>query len=191
MSSAVSESLRAFFAVFARFENGWQSGVENVGTIRNWTINHFVNDTKYSTQLPEKFPWELLFFVSLKKMSAHCLSLLFHFPGFTCFVPSKATPYSSLLRSPLFRQPISDSWDFGKGLLIFVMLRWMNSLKSEIESLQGTKHYFGRLRNFDTLSRPTHLLSFVSFRISELIFPAWENEITWTNSIQESPIRIL
>ena len=56
----------------------------------------------------------------------------------------------------------------------------MNSLKSEIESLQGTKHYFGRLRNFDTLKngRPTHLLSFVSFRISELIFPAWENEIT-------------
>ena len=35
MSSAVSESLRAFFAVFARFENGWQSGVENVGTISN------------------------------------------------------------------------------------------------------------------------------------------------------------
>ena len=69
----------------------------------------------------------------------------------------------------------------------------MNSLKSEIESLQETKHYFGRLRNFDTLKngRPTHLLSFVSFRISELIFPAWENEITWTNSIQESPIRIL
>ena len=111
MSSAVSESLRAFFAVFARFENGWQSGVENVGTIRNWTINHFVNDTKYSTQLPEKFPWELLFFVSLKKMSAPLFITFISFPWIYMFRAIESN--SLLILAPITLISATDIWLVG------------------------------------------------------------------------------